>query len=201
MEIPPPTLAISSGQGLYLIWQHEHIKRSALPRWNACQRRIGEVLRPLGADAQAKDAARVRVVGTHNDKRPVYSLLPVGEIHEFNRLADRVLPLTQAQLHDIKIQRAARSSQKGLWAPPEGKRARTLLEEASGSHSCENPESTSRHDRGGARWTSSKAPAARLQRSRISDGLSDAPCGATAAALEHAALRRKAGLSRSTMNA
>ncbi len=128
-EMPPPTLAISSGQGLYLIWQHEHIKRTALPRWNACQRRIGEVLRPFGSDAQAKDAARVlRVVGTHNDKRPVYSLLPVGEIHEFNRLADQVLPLTQAQLHDIRIQRAARSSQKGLWTPPEGFTQGTLWE-------------------------------------------------------------------------
>lgn len=120
-EIPSPTLAISSGQGLYLIWQHEHIKRTALPRWNACQRRVGEVLRPFGSDAQAKDAARVlRVVGTRNDKKPVYSLLPVGEIHEFNQLADQGLPLTQAQLHDIRIQRAARSSQKSLWTPPEG---------------------------------------------------------------------------------
>jgi hypothetical protein len=128
-EIPSPTLAISSGQGLYLIWQHEHIKRSALPRWNACQRRIGEVLRPFGSDAQAKDAARVlRVVGTHNDKRPVYSLLPVGEIHEFNQLADQVLPLTQAQLHDIRIQRAARRSQDRLWTPPEGFTQGTLWE-------------------------------------------------------------------------
>ena len=129
VEMPPPTLAISSGQGLYLIWQHEHIKRSALPRWNACQNRIGEVLRPLGADAQARDAGRVlRVVGTHNEKRPVYSLLPVGEVYEFNRLADQVLPLTQVQLHDIRIQRAARSSQKGLWTPPEGFTQGTLWE-------------------------------------------------------------------------
>ena len=128
-EMPQPTLAISSGQGLYLIWQHEHIKRTALPRWNACQSRIGEVLRPLGADAQARDAGRVlRVVGTHNEKKPVYSLLPVGEVYEFNRLADQVLPLTQAQLHDIRIQRAARSSQKGLWTPPEGFTQGTLWE-------------------------------------------------------------------------
>ena len=128
-EMPPPTLAISSGQGQYLIWQHEHIKRTALPRWNACQRRIGEVLRPLGADAQAKDAARVlRVVGTHNDKRPVYSLLPVGEVYEFNKLADQVLPLTQAQLHDIRIQRAARRPQDRLWTPPEGFTQGTLWE-------------------------------------------------------------------------
>ena len=93
-EIPAPTLAISSGQGLYLIWQHEHVKRSARPRWNACQRQLCELLKPFGADAQARDAARVlRVVGTRNGPEPVYSLLPVGEVHQFNQLADQVLPM------------------------------------------------------------------------------------------------------------
>ncbi len=62
----------------------------------------------------------LRVIGTRNDRRPVYSLLPVGEIYEFNRLADQVLPLTQAELNDIRIQRAARRPQDRLWIPPEG---------------------------------------------------------------------------------
>ena len=131
-EIPAPTLAISSGKGLYLIWQHEHIKRTALPRWNACQRHLCELLKAFGADAQAKDAARVlRVIGTRNGPETVYGLLPVGETYTFNDLADQVLPVTQAQLHDIRIQRAmreARKPQEQRQAPPEGFTQATLWE-------------------------------------------------------------------------
>jgi hypothetical protein len=130
--VPPPTLGIASGRGLYLVWQHEHIRRSALPRWNACQRRLWEVLAPLGADAQAKDAARVlRVVGTRNGRSPVYALLPVGETFAFNDLADRVLPYTRAELRDLRIQkalRASRSPSERFVTPPEGYSAATLHE-------------------------------------------------------------------------
>lgn len=37
---PAPSLAISSGRGLYLIWLHSPIPRAALPRWTACQREL-----------------------------------------------------------------------------------------------------------------------------------------------------------------
>lgn len=135
-EIPAPTLAISSGRGLYLIWQHEHIKRSALPRWNACQRQLCELLKPFGADRSAKDAARVlRVIGTRNGPETVYGLVPVGEVYEFNQLADQVLPITQAQIHDLRIQKALREArrapgtpQERRQAPPEGFTQATLWE-------------------------------------------------------------------------
>lgn len=130
--IPPPTLAISSGRGLYLVWQHEHVKRSALPRWRAAQEEITRCLLPYGADSQATDAARVlRMVGTTNESEPVYSLLPVGEVYDFNQLADWVLPLTQAELHDLRVQRALRANkkpEKRHQAPPEGFTAATLWE-------------------------------------------------------------------------
>ncbi|MDN5696465.1 MAG: hypothetical protein L0G70_00655 [Rubrobacter sp.] len=130
--IPPPTLAISSGRGLYLLWQHEHVKRSALPRWRAAQDEITRALSCYGADPQATDAARVlRMVGTTNEDEPVYSLLPVGEVYDFNGLANRVLPLTQAELHDLRVQRALRANrkpEKRSQAPPEGFTAATLWE-------------------------------------------------------------------------
>lgn len=130
--IPPPTLSISSGRGLYLVWQHEHVKRSALPRWRAAQSEITRALLPYGADPQATDAARVlRVVGTTNEEAPVYSLLPVGEVYEFNKLVDQVLPMTQAEIHDLRVQRALRASrrpEKSPQAPPEGFTAATLWE-------------------------------------------------------------------------
>ena len=87
---------------------------------------------PYGADPQATDAARVlRVVGTTNEEREVYSLLPVGEVYEFNKLADRVLPMTQAEIHDLRVQRALRASrkpEKSPQSPPEGFTAATLWE-------------------------------------------------------------------------
>lgn len=130
--IPLPTLAISSGRGLYLLWQHKHVRRSALPRWRAVQDEITRALSGYGSDLQATDAARVlRVVGTLNENREVYSLLPVGEVYEFDGLADRILPFTQAEIHDLRVQRALRASQKPqerFQVPPEGFTAATLWE-------------------------------------------------------------------------
>lgn len=130
-SIPAPTLAIASGRGLYLVWQHEHVKRSALPRWRAAQDEITRALSRYGADPQSTDAARVlRMVGTRNEESEVYSLLPVGEVYDFNGLADRILPLTQADVHDLRVQRALRANrkpEKRSQAPP-GFTAATLWE-------------------------------------------------------------------------
>lgn len=51
-KIPRPSLAVATGRGLSLVWTHEPVPRSALPRWDACQRRIHDVLKHLGADPQ-----------------------------------------------------------------------------------------------------------------------------------------------------
>jgi hypothetical protein len=132
--IPEPSLAISSGRGLYLLWLHSPIPRSALPRWAACQREICRTLVHLGADSMAVDAARVlRVIGTRHGKANaiVEAITPAGEVWDFNELADRVLPLTRAELRDLRIQRAlrrARSSSERLRTPPEGFTQATLWE-------------------------------------------------------------------------
>ncbi len=74
----------------------------------------------------AVDAARVlRVIGTRHGKANaiVEAITPAGEVWDFNELADRVLPLTRAELRDLRIQRAlrrARSSSERLRTPPEG---------------------------------------------------------------------------------
>lgn len=132
--IPYPTIAISSGRGIYLIWQMNHLKRSALPRWNACQRHLVGLLKGVGADAAAKDCTRVlRVVGTRHRSAdmPVESLLPVGKTYDFDELANRILPLTTGQLHDLRVQRAlrrARSPQERKQEAPEGFTSATLWE-------------------------------------------------------------------------
>jgi hypothetical protein len=133
-KVPAPSLAISSGRGVYLLWLHDEVTRRALPRWNACQKHLVEVLRPLGADAGAKDAARVlRLAGTVNRKSGVVveALRPPGEVWSFDALADEVLPLTReelAEVRDLRIQRARRRPEKRLWTPGQGFTWATLWE-------------------------------------------------------------------------
>jgi hypothetical protein len=125
-SMPDPTLAISSGRGLYLLWLHSAIPRAALPRWTACQHELYEVLRPLGADRAALDAARVlRVVGTRHGGTgtAVEAITPAGAETNFENLAGRILPVDRAELRDLRIQRAlraARSPSKRPQAPPAG---------------------------------------------------------------------------------
>jgi hypothetical protein len=112
---PQPSLAIASGRGLNLLWFHEPIPRGALPRWNACQKELWKVLRPLGADRSALDAARVlRLVGSQHSGVgvSVEALTPAEDVWEFDRLADEVLPLTRAEVMDLRIRRAARDAKK-----------------------------------------------------------------------------------------
>jgi hypothetical protein len=132
--MPSPTLAIGSGRGLYVLWLHRPIPRAALPRWTACQKELWEVLKPLGADRAAIDAARVlRVVGTVHSKAGavVETLAPVREVRDFEALANEILPLDRAELRDLRVQRALRGSRMARerpQAPPQGFTQATLWE-------------------------------------------------------------------------
>lgn len=121
--IPEPSLALCSGQGLYLVWLHGPVGWKELPRWQDCQYRLWGLLSGLGADPKARDAARVlRVVGTTNSKNggPVYSLRDTGPRRPFEELAGSILPADTgedeerpwAELCDIRTQRASRREYK-----------------------------------------------------------------------------------------
>ena len=119
--VPPPSIAIGSGRGMYLVWLHSPIPRAALPRWKACQEHLHEILATLGADPKARDAARVlRVVGTRHRRAgtTVEALTTAREARPFDELADAILPYTRAEIHDLRVQKALRRSQKPLWTPP-----------------------------------------------------------------------------------
>ncbi len=129
--VPAPSIAIGSGRGMYLIWLHSPIPRAALPRWRACQERLHGLLANLGADPKARDAARVlRVVGTRHRRAgaTVEALTTVREARPFDELADRILPLTRAEVRDLRVQKALRRSQKPLWTPPRDFTQATLWE-------------------------------------------------------------------------
>jgi hypothetical protein len=128
-RMPAPTLAMASGRGLYVIWLHNPVPRTALPRWNACQRELWRVLRPFGADRGALDAARVlRVAGTINGRSGavVEQIAPAGDVWDFEDLAAEVLPLDRGEVRDLRIARAARKPSEKLVVPPEGFNAGTL---------------------------------------------------------------------------
>ena len=110
-----PTLGIASGRGIYLLWLFQPVPAQALPRWTACQHRIYESFRGLGADRQAMDAARVlRLVGTINSKSGQMVRVLGGQGYEwdFAALTDEILPLSRTEIHDVRVQRALRDKNR-----------------------------------------------------------------------------------------
>jgi hypothetical protein len=116
-NIPAPTFATASGRGLALVWLHTPIPRRALPRWRACQDAIFGVLKPLGADPKARDAARVlRLVGTRNTRSGtlVETISGIGAVWDFDTIATEILPI---QRDEIKTKRLRRSKDRAITAP------------------------------------------------------------------------------------
>lgn len=99
--IPEPSIILSSGKGLQLKWLlTKPVPAQALPRWNAVQKHLGELLVDMGADACARDASRVlRLVGTVNSKNgEIARVIHVSgsvtdpQRHSFDQMAALVLP-------------------------------------------------------------------------------------------------------------
>jgi hypothetical protein len=121
--MPEPSLAICSGQGLYVGWLHSPVGWKELPKWQDCQYRIWRIFKSLGADPRARDAARLlRLVGTTNSKNsgPVYALRDAGPRQSFEDLAASILRADLgedeeqpgADLYDLRAQRATRREYK-----------------------------------------------------------------------------------------
>ena len=116
--IPQPSLIVASGQGLQVKWLLDGtIPRQALPRWNACQRRLVDALARFGADPAAKDASRVlRLVNTVNTKNgQVCRIVDVlngrdGQPlrYPFDTLADDLLPVARWDIENERQELAAR---------------------------------------------------------------------------------------------
>jgi hypothetical protein len=116
-RIPRPSLAISTGRGIALVWRHEPVPGYVLPKWSRCQREIYQALEDLGADPAALDAARVlRLVGTYNSRSGalVESIFEdhLDYVWDFGSLAGEILPHTREELEERRAQFSARGTRK-----------------------------------------------------------------------------------------
>ncbi len=88
--MPQPSIVVSSGRGIYAKWIFDQpISADLLPQWSALQNILAALFDPLGADTNAKDAARVlRVLGTINTKsrQAAQVLRDSGQRHNFSEL-------------------------------------------------------------------------------------------------------------------
>lgn len=96
-DIPAPSLVVFSGRGLQCKWLlTTPLPQSALPRWNAVQQVLNNLLMNFGADANALDASRVlRLVQTVNSKSGEKVRLlhdDPSARYEFDQLAKKLLP-------------------------------------------------------------------------------------------------------------
>ncbi|MDB5530752.1 MAG: hypothetical protein JWR51_3855 [Devosia sp.] len=131
-NMPAPSYAVSTGNGLCLVWLHSWLPAQALPRWNAVQSHLAEALADFGADRKALDAARVfRIIGSKNARakdwrneivRPVYVRGDPERLrqdaYDFDDLADEILPLRRAELRSLQAERARRRAELDATALP-----------------------------------------------------------------------------------
>lgn len=108
-RIPQPNAIIYTGRGAHIYWLLERTHGAALPRWQACQRRLIEI---TGADRMCADATRVlRVVGSVNTKaaNAIVRAEPISNArYQFDWLHDQIMPQARAEIRDLRAVRAKR---------------------------------------------------------------------------------------------
>jgi hypothetical protein len=115
-KLPSPSFIVHSGRGAHLYWLFEPVPAAALPRWQACQRRLQKLLR---SDPAAIDCTRLlRVVGSANPKAKPERRKVIGEQlrtgrYDFDWLCEQVLPVERAVLRDIRGERARKQDRMG----------------------------------------------------------------------------------------
>ena len=111
-RLPDPSAMLYSGRGLHLYWLHDPVPAQVLPVWQLMQDELIRVLKPLGADAAAKDCTRLlRLSGTVNSKSADQVVGHVLDGHRwpFRSLANEVLGERRksAEVRDLRARRKA----------------------------------------------------------------------------------------------
>lgn len=91
-KMPGPSLVIWSGTGMHLYWLLEPLPPKTIPVWQRCQDALIAALKPLGADAAAKDCTRLlRIAGTRNKGEEVHGLVLDGHRWSLRQIAFEIL--------------------------------------------------------------------------------------------------------------
>ena len=151
--IPRPSYIVWSGRGLHPKWVFSRpLSAAALPRWDACQKFLCDRLTQAGSgwpvDMQARDASRIlRLVGTCNNKpgsngmqrsRPVIVAWDAGQQHDFDVLAEHLLPYTRAEVQSFRAEACAAKTTWQAWDKNRAKAAgaiKALVHSAAGAAS------------------------------------------------------------------
>ena len=133
--LPPASIYVSSGRGLYIKWfLRPALPQAALPRWNAVQKEIVDRLARFGADPLAKDCSRVlRLVQTVNTKVADPERRRVQVVHleerggeplhyDFDQFADEVLPFTRQQIRELRAARMSAREERAAAKEANGSR-------------------------------------------------------------------------------
>lgn len=124
LNLPQPTVLLSTGRGLAAIWLIKPLPPKALPRWQAAQNVLIEQFRSLGADPACRDTARItRLPGSLNSKSQRIASIIDGSLrrYDFDGLADDIFIAagrpTREELKNRQMrqkQREARKQSGGL---------------------------------------------------------------------------------------
>lgn len=119
LQLPEPTVLLSTGRGLAAIWLISPLPPQALSRWQSAQGALIDLFRKLGADPSCRDAARVtRLPGSLNSKCGREAYIMSGSLlrYDFGRLADEIYTAggrpTREQLRSRKEQQKKREQSK-----------------------------------------------------------------------------------------
>lgn len=119
--LPYPTMIIDSGRGYYLQWVfNKPITKDKLPRWQESMDILTGLLKPFGADSNAKDATRVlRVIGSVNQKNgeQVTGYVRTGESVSFAKLSSSIINNGLPLLFDERQKDLSRISDKKVINP------------------------------------------------------------------------------------
>jgi hypothetical protein len=123
-QMPGPSLVVWSGSGMHIYWLLDPLPAKCLPVWQRIQDKLIATLKPVGADAAAKDCTRLlRIVGSRNKGEEVHALVLDGHRWGLRQLAFEVLGSDgkgrkPAEIRDIRARRKSpdRAIQGSIYA-------------------------------------------------------------------------------------
>jgi hypothetical protein len=130
LGLPDPTVLLSTGRGLAVIWLVDPLPPKAMPRWQAAQNALIDLFKSRGADPRCRDVSRItRLPGSTNSKNGKEAKVLTGSLlrYDFDGLADAIYIAagrpTRAQLRERQAKK-----EKKQGGPPRGLPPRARFE-------------------------------------------------------------------------